>query len=306
MPRPSPRAAAGAAGAFPVATYGLTHVALAVRDVGRSARFYEALLGAQLVYGSEAFAQLQTPGARDVIVLELAPDRAGRAGGVAHFGFRLTRATDIGAAVVAVTTAGGRVVERGEFVPGEPYVYAEDPDGYIIELWYELPTPVGCLGGARTGMTPRVARRAVLLAVALAVAGAGARMGAQDAVAHGKAVFERYVRLEHAFDPAIADLYADTAVIRTRRHYPTGEVRELTIPAPKYKELIRSMLPVARQRGDTSTYAKPTFTAEGDGVRITAERYSNLKKYTSPFSMLVRPGPAGTWLIVEEISESQP
>ncbi len=28
--------------------------------------------------------------------------------------------------------------EHGEFVPGEPYVFAADPDGYIVELWYEL------------------------------------------------------------------------------------------------------------------------------------------------------------------------
>lgn len=32
--------------------------------------------------------------------------------------------------------------KTGEFVPGEPYVFASDPDGYEVELWYELPTPV--------------------------------------------------------------------------------------------------------------------------------------------------------------------
>jgi hypothetical protein len=24
-------------------------------------------------------------------------------------------------------------------VPGEPYVFFEDPDGYEVEVWYELP-----------------------------------------------------------------------------------------------------------------------------------------------------------------------
>jgi hypothetical protein len=42
--------------------------------------------------------------------------------------------------VAAVTAAGGRVKSTGEFVPGEPYVFASDPDGYEVELWYELPT----------------------------------------------------------------------------------------------------------------------------------------------------------------------
>lgn len=125
-----------------VKTYGLTHVAIAVRNLPKATRFYERLLGAKIVYQDDGFVQLQTPGSRDVIVLERRPGKAGRPGGVAHFGFRLRRPEDIDAAVSAVEAAGGRVKSRGEFVPGEPYVFAEDPDGYEVELWYELPTPV--------------------------------------------------------------------------------------------------------------------------------------------------------------------
>jgi catechol 2,3-dioxygenase-like lactoylglutathione lyase family enzyme len=125
-----------------VRTFGLTHIAMAVRDVERASRFYQAVLGAVEVYRQDSFAQLQTPGTRDVLVLEEAPDRAGIAGGVIHFGFRLRAASDIGAAVTAVEAAGGRVRESGEFVPGEPYLFAIDPDGYEFEIWYELPTPV--------------------------------------------------------------------------------------------------------------------------------------------------------------------
>ena len=125
-----------------VKTFGLTHIALAVRDVDRASRFYQAVLGAVEVYRHDTFAQLQTPGTRDVLVLEQAPERAGAAGGVIHFGFRLRAAADIGAAVAAVEAAGGRVRETGEFVPGEPYLFATDRDGYEFEIWYELPTPV--------------------------------------------------------------------------------------------------------------------------------------------------------------------
>ena len=125
-----------------VPTYGLTHGALAVRDLPRSTRFYTDLLGARVVYADEAFVQLQTPGTRDVIVLEHNPERAGQAGGVVHFGFRLIRPSDIAAAIEAVVAAGGGVLDTGEFVPGEPYVFAADPDGYTIELWYELATSV--------------------------------------------------------------------------------------------------------------------------------------------------------------------
>jgi catechol 2,3-dioxygenase-like lactoylglutathione lyase family enzyme len=127
---------------MPVATFGLTHIALAVRDVSRSSRFYQDVFGAIEVYRQDGFAQLQTPGARDVLVLEEAPERAGQPGGVAHFGFRLRSAADIDRAREAVEQAGGTVREHGEFVPGEPYLFAYDPDGYEFEIWFELPTPV--------------------------------------------------------------------------------------------------------------------------------------------------------------------
>jgi catechol 2,3-dioxygenase-like lactoylglutathione lyase family enzyme len=125
-----------------VRTYGLTHVALAVRDVHESSRFYRAIVEAVEIYNDGAFVQLQTPGSRDVLVFEQNPNKAGKAGGVIHFGFRLIDPGDIRAAIDAVIAAGGTVHEHGEFVPGEPYLFARDPDGYEFEIWYEIPTKV--------------------------------------------------------------------------------------------------------------------------------------------------------------------
>jgi catechol 2,3-dioxygenase-like lactoylglutathione lyase family enzyme len=100
------------------------------------------VLGVAAVYEGPDFIQAQTPGSRDVIVFERRPRQAGRAGGVAHFGFRLRRPADITRALDAIGAAGGTIRDHGEFVPGEPYVFFRDPDGYEVEIWYELPTPV--------------------------------------------------------------------------------------------------------------------------------------------------------------------
>jgi catechol 2,3-dioxygenase-like lactoylglutathione lyase family enzyme len=125
-----------------VRTYGLTHVAIAVEDPERSLAFYQAVLGVVAIYREADFIQAQTPGSRDVLVFEKNRAEAGKLGGVAHFGFRLTDPADIDAAAAAVEAAGGRILEKGEFVPGEPYVFFADPDGYKVEIWFEIPTPV--------------------------------------------------------------------------------------------------------------------------------------------------------------------
>lgn len=125
-----------------IRTYGLTHVALAVRDVSESSRFYRAIFGGVEIYNDGSVVQLQTPGSRDVFVLEENALKAGKAGGVIHFGFRLVDPGDIQVAIDAVVAAGGTVHDHGEFVPGEPYLFARDPDGNEFEIWYEIPTSV--------------------------------------------------------------------------------------------------------------------------------------------------------------------
>src|SRR5687767_4436616 len=107
-----------------VKTYGLTHVAVAVRDLDRTAAFYAGILGARIVYQDAGFLQRQTPGSRDVLVFEKNARKAGKAGGVLHFGFRLTKEKDIVVAREAVKKAGGTITDTGEFIPGEPYLFA--------------------------------------------------------------------------------------------------------------------------------------------------------------------------------------
>src|SRR4051812_6293679 len=101
-----------------IRTYGLTHVALVVRSAERAFEFYNRVLGVAAVHRQDGFVQAQTPGSRDVLVFEEGTPAEGP-GGVAHFGFRLVDPNDIDAAVETIEQAGGQILRRGDFVPGE-------------------------------------------------------------------------------------------------------------------------------------------------------------------------------------------
>jgi catechol 2,3-dioxygenase-like lactoylglutathione lyase family enzyme len=120
-----------------VKTHGLTHVGLKVADPERSLRFYRDVFGVVEYFRDDSTIQAQGPGPFDVLAFEREPDRAGKPGGIEHFGFRLTDPADIDLAVREVERAGGRLLRRGEFGPGLPFAYVADPDGYEIEIWFE-------------------------------------------------------------------------------------------------------------------------------------------------------------------------
>ena len=125
-----------------VRTYGLTHIALAVKSAKRAFEFYRKVFGVGKVYDQGSFIQAQTPGTRDVLVFDEKAKRIGKRGGIQHFGFRLRRPADVDLAAELVKKAGDKISDKGEFCPGEPYLFCADPDGYVVEIWYELPTPV--------------------------------------------------------------------------------------------------------------------------------------------------------------------
>jgi catechol 2,3-dioxygenase-like lactoylglutathione lyase family enzyme len=120
-----------------VKTHGLTHVHLAVQDPDRSLRFYESVFGVREYYRDAESIQVLGPGPHDVLAFDRSPKNAGTAGGIMHFGFRLTDPAHVDVAVAEVERAGGKVLSRGEFSPGVPYANVADPDGYEIEIWYE-------------------------------------------------------------------------------------------------------------------------------------------------------------------------
>ena len=120
-------------------TYGLTHLAIAVRDVSRTKQFYHDVFNMETMYDQDGFIQMTTPGCNDILVFEEGKNSViGSTGGIAHFGFRLKEAKDIDEIVQKVISAGGKIIDQGEFVKGSPYVFFKDLDGYDVEVWYEL------------------------------------------------------------------------------------------------------------------------------------------------------------------------
>ncbi|HEY8154780.1 MAG TPA: VOC family protein [Myxococcota bacterium] len=119
-----------------IQTHGLTHLSLSVRDPERSLAFYRELFGVREYFRDERSIQALGPGPHDVIAFERRASH-GQAGGIDHFGFRLRDPADIGEAVRQARAAGATILREGEFGPGFPFVYISDPDGYVIEIWYE-------------------------------------------------------------------------------------------------------------------------------------------------------------------------
>lgn len=118
-----------------IETEGLTHIHLFVADLDRSLRFYREVFGLEEMYRSgPKMVFLRPPNSGDTITLNEDAEKAGVAGGVDHFGFRLVDKSQLDHAIAQVERAGGRLLARGEHAPGAPYAYVTDPDGYMIEL----------------------------------------------------------------------------------------------------------------------------------------------------------------------------
>src|ERR1041384_2934074 len=106
-----------------IKTFGLTHIALPVKDVKRSSLFYQKVFGVKEMYCYPGFIQVQTPGSKDIIVFEKQKKSFSKTKGGFHFGFRLPKPSRIKTLLTTVEKAGGKIKESGEFVPGEPYIF---------------------------------------------------------------------------------------------------------------------------------------------------------------------------------------
>jgi catechol 2,3-dioxygenase-like lactoylglutathione lyase family enzyme len=122
-----------------IRTRGLSHLNLNVSDVARSARFYQAVLGLELLtdyrgpMGSHPYGRqmiFSTPGCADVIALSQVDGVSIGGGGMTHWGLNLERDEEVDDAIAQVVAAGGKLLRREEYeVDGirERHAYVTGP-----------------------------------------------------------------------------------------------------------------------------------------------------------------------------------
>ena len=118
-----------------IKTRGLRHININVSDIERSLDFYQQIFGMREMFRDGSLVFLTTPGGDDSITL--CPAGANdpvAGGGVSHFGWTIANKADLDDAAQQIERAGGKVLRRGEHVPGHPFLYFTDPDGYVIEI----------------------------------------------------------------------------------------------------------------------------------------------------------------------------
>jgi catechol 2,3-dioxygenase-like lactoylglutathione lyase family enzyme len=107
------------------------HIHLSVGDLDRALAFYREAFGAEESFRVDELVFLRLPEGAGTIALDARPEEQRNPD---HVGLALAEAEDLDAAVEAVESAGGRLVERGEHAPGIAYAYVADPDGHVLEL----------------------------------------------------------------------------------------------------------------------------------------------------------------------------
>ena len=142
-----------------------------------------------------------------------------------------------------------------------------------------------------------------MLVVGLLAAVAPVAKGAPIDPNGPQSLFWKYSTLSDAFDPSVADLYADSAEIHTLRIEHDGSQRALSLTGIQWKQLIPKIMPTAREADDRNEFSDVDIRPDGDGFKITATRYSVLKCYADDqFYLVLAPNASGELKIVEEYS----
>lgn len=113
--------------------------------------------------------------------------------------------------------------------------------------------------------------------------------------------FFRYVDLSNEFDPAVVDLYADSANIRVFRIQAQRPRDSLELAGWQWKRQLRRELPDAAAADDRNEFKNIEVSRVGRGYKIKADRYSTASCYTDrAYYVIVSEDARGRYVITEE------
>jgi hypothetical protein len=141
----------------------------------------------------------------------------------------------------------------------------------------------------------------LLLAMAL-LAPARAQERPDASLERARQVIESYVSLERGYDPRLADLYADEAVIKVNQAGPDGRSQWVTAQGWQYKKMIREVMPKSRAQGYRASYSGARYEMNGKNVRVSAVQYVEKTRASYPIQWVIGPGRTSQWLILEEVA----
>jgi len=146
-------------------------------------------------------------------------------------------------------------------------------------------------------------RRSGSIVFALALfASAHAQERPDASLERARQVIESYVNLERAYDPRLADLYADEAVIKANQVGPSGEPEWYTVQGWQYKRMLREAMPKSRSAGYKASYSGARYEMSGKHVRVSVVQYVDKTRSSNPIQWTIGPGRTSQWLILEEVS----
>ena len=112
--------------------------------------------------------------------------------------------------------------------------------------------------------------------------------------------FNKYTERAKEFDESLIELYSDSAKVTTNRVNKDGTIQKMELDGVKYKQLLKSLLELAKKRGDLSEFSDISITVDSERAEIRANRYSKLKCTEDPeYRMVIVPN-GKNYSIIEE------